>query len=50
MVQNMAEDLIMDGLGVVQTSEAIAEDTIKEAEEPLEEEVMLVCLGRSHSL
>lgn len=44
MVQNMAEDL-MDGLGEVQTSEAIAEDTIKEAEEPLEEEVMLVCLG-----
>lgn len=42
MVQNMAEDL-MDGLGVVQASEAIA--AIKEAEEPLEEEEILVCLG-----
>ncbi len=44
MVQNMAEDLT-DGLDVVQTSEAIAEDTIKEAEEALEEEEMLLCLG-----
>lgn len=44
MVQNMAEDL-MYGLGVVQTTEAIAEDTIKQAAEPLEEEEMPTWLG-----
>lgn len=44
MVQSTAEDL-MDGLGVMQASEAIAQDTIKEAEEPLQEEEILVCLG-----
>lgn len=44
MVQKMAEHLV-DGLGVVQTTEAIAEDTNKEVVEPIEEEEMLVCLG-----
>lgn len=44
MVQKMSEDL-MDGPGVVETTEVIAGETIKEVVEPTEEAEIPVCPG-----